>query len=167
MGKRVIRYNIWESNSSSSHTVSVSMESSINIPKVNPDEKITMSFGEFGWEWETYYDIWDKLQYALEMVYETEVPWDLKSSNDYDEVLEAFYETEGFKDINEVIKDELNCSGIEMELNYDAWYPFGYIDHQSFEDYGCLQDFLNDYGVDLYRFLFDGNVVLRTGNDNG
>ena len=58
--------------------------------------------------------------------------------------------------------------GSEAEFGFKGYYlehP-GYIDHQSCEDYGCLDHFLNRYGVTLEQFIFDPNVTLITDNDN-
>ena len=80
--------------------------------------------------------------------------------------------------VEDVICKYCNCEGIklkgEFEVKRGSWdgkeYYYldfdGYIDHQSHEDYSCLQDFLDDYGVTIEEFIFSPNVILHTDNDN-
>ena len=110
--KRKIRYGVFETNSSSTHVVSfVNRDSlsdaSLDIYHSDDDEDtLEVSFGEFGWEYEVYTDPYWKLKYALTMVAETEDFTDEKS----------FYETEGFKAINELIKEKINKLNETSEL---------------------------------------------------
>ena len=181
--KRVIRNNIWESNSSSTHSVSVSKYSN-KYWKISPapDGYVHCSFGEFGWEVEDYCDPGMKLSYALTMVAETEcfkTHWNGATVDGF-KTEEEFYETDGFKLINECVKNVCNCDGVivdnpgikfrEYETNSGKMSGYvehyGYIDHQSYENYNNLQEFLDDYGVDIEHFIFDKSVVLHTDNDN-
>ena len=167
-----IREDCFETNSSSNHTLSIKNKKDFNFDiKPSDDGYIYCSFGEFGWEIENYNDAGTKLTYALTMVAETE-PYSSE---------EEFYNTEGFNIINNCIKEELHCKGIIIEdpgfevIEYKAYngkHKFylkfnGYIDHQSSsDDYKSLRDFLDDWGIDIKRFIFDLNVVLHTDNDN-
>ena len=172
--KKVIRRNVFESASSSVHNVTVvSGEPMMDYPYVRDDGYVHSSFGEFGWEFTSYDDVATKLQYALTMVAETECKrntWKGKKDGFSNE--EEFYQTEGFQLINDAVKEQCDCNGVivdDMEIqDYGDFVRFnGYIDHQSStDDYNSLKDFLDDYGLTIERFLFDVNVVLRTGNDN-
>ena len=178
--KRVIRYGVFESNSSSSHTLCFTNKDAARRCTLDilHDENewaatyehrdadtLNISFGEFGWGFETFIDEYTKLKYALTMTAETE---DFRDE-------ESFYETEGFKAINELIKEKTEFkNGVKMNDEFKLGHSFGghkpaidgYIDHQSYEDYKCLQDFLDDYGVTLERFIFDPDVILVIDNDN-
>lgn len=169
--KRVLRSKVFETNSSSCHTISIEkdgeMQPGNSIPVNKQDDKVHIEFGEFGWEERVYTDPYTKLQYLLTMVLMTEEE-NIKSIEDY-------YETEGFKMINKVIKEVCNCDGIEIEnhdihietYDDDSWMDHnGYIDHQSCEDYANLKEFLDDHNIDVERFIFDSSVELITDNDN-
>lgn len=174
---KTIRSNVFETNSSSTHSVSISH----NVASLYGsdclsnyiefyDNKVHVRFGEFGWEIESYVLPYDKLQYIVTMLVETE-------GNNITKV-DDLWETEGFKLINDAVADYCNCDGIwideNMKLDSYIWdgkehYYIsheGYIDHQSYEDYKSVQDFLDDYGVNITDFIFNTGVVVHTDNDN-
>lgn len=174
---KTIRHNVFETNSSSTHSVSVSHKTTslYNSDCLNDyidsfDNKVHVRFGEFGWEIESYVLPYDKLQYIVTMLVETE-------GNNITKV-DDLWETEGFKLINDAVADYCNCDGIwideNMELDSYTWdgkehYYIsheGYIDHQSCEDYKSVQDFLDYYGVNITDFIFNTGVVVHTDNDN-
>lgn len=171
-----IRRNVFETNSSSTHSVSISSKNSKYYDStsldafIEYDNKVHVRFGEFGWEIEDYNLPYDKLQYIVTMLVETE-------GNSVSCVDELF-ETDGFKLINDAVADYCHCDGIwiddDMKLESYTWdgkthYYIehnGYIDHQSHEDYGSVQDFLDDYRLDVTQFIFDNGVIVHTDNDN-
>lgn len=174
---RQIRSSVFETNSSSTHSVSISHKnssyydaSSLNMFIDEFDNKVHVRFGEFGWEIESYWTPYDKLQYIITMLVETE-------GNNIT-CVDDLFKTDGFKLINDAVADYCNCDGIwideDMRLESYTWgdkthYYIehnGYIDHQSCEDYKSVQDFLDDYCLDVTRFIFDNGVVVHTDNDN-
>ena len=159
-----IRKNVFETNSSSMHSLILhNRKATYNLP-VEEDGYIHVELGEYGWGYKKLRVLYDRLAYALAMVMETEggvSHWGENSN-----ILgEQFYNSDGFNAINELIKKKYNCNGIKIDSNGDEYYPYGYIDHQSYEDYNSLQDFLDDWGVTLEEFLFNENVVV-IDNDN-
>ena len=154
----------FETDSSSSHSLSIKKDIGKREKLDVRDEEIYSHFGEFGWEWKKYSDPKTKLSYVLTMVAETEMYWRDKENSE--RALKIFEKTKGYHQIKELIKEKTGCD-LMVLLNVGSYYPFGYIDHQSSTDeYGSLQDFLDDWGITLERFIFDPNIVLRTGNDN-
>ena len=168
--KRQVRCGVFETNSSSSHAVSVSRRSEPYYDtyelteSIDSDGVLHSEFGEFGWGIDSYTDAETKLQYALTMVVETECS-DAKSIDD-------FYATEGFNALKNAVCERLNCTDlvVDSKCEYNSDYDYlsrdGYIDHQSCEDYRSLQDFLNDYDVTLDDFIFNDNVKLIIDHDN-
>ena len=161
--KRQIRRGVFETNSSSCHSLSIeNIRNNCDYDQLKKyvndyDNTIHVGFGEFGWEQECYIDAFTKLEYALTMIVQTEC------GNVKD--VEDFYETDGFVELNELIKSRCHCDGItltsKMELveyhpnvwveekkrwleDYDVTDFYinheGYIDHQS-RYYKSLQDF--------------------------
>lgn len=182
--KRQIRLGMWESNSSSTHTVYLTSETTQeDISEldnhIQDDGYLHIEFGKFGWEIKNYTDAYTKLQYALTMVVETECRY--RPIQTVGESI-VFEETEGFKAIDSLIARVLDCAGVVVDSNMevsifeDYWNKGttmigiahdGYIDHQSSaDDYNSLQDFLDYYDISLETFIFDSNVVLHTDNDN-
>lgn len=175
--KRQIRRNVFETNSSSTHSVSVSRNNSQNYESTilnafidEYDNKVHVRFGEFGWEIEDYSFPYEKLQYIVTMLVETE---GRSISN-----IDGLFETDGFKMINDAVADYCHCDGIwiDEDLKQDSYewdgktYYYveheGYIDHQSCESYNSVQDFLDDYGLDVTQFIFNDGVIVHTDNDN-
>lgn len=162
--KRKIRKGVWETNSSSCHSVSISKNKIMNfaLPGLDEDGFLIAHFDEFGWEINRYNNPTSKLSYALTMVAM------IHNEEFFNEV--EFYELDDFKMIEDVVKNKIpDCEGIQMaEHSFDNefWGIDGYIDHQSYECYSCLQDFLNDYDITLEDFIFNANVILQTDNDN-
>lgn len=174
---KTIRNNVFETNSSSTHSVSISYKNAslydndcLDDYIELDDNKVHVRFGEFGWEIESYSLPYDKLQYVVTMLVETEGN-NLTSVDD-------LWKTEGFKLINDAVADYCNCDGIwideDMKLDSYTWggkehYYIsheGFIDHQSCEGYESVQDFLDDYGVNITDFIFNTGVVVHTDNDN-
>ena len=163
MSKSVIRQNIWETNSSSMHSLQINNTHVSNYSglRIDNDGYIHSEFGEFGWGYDEYYDPREKLSYALTMVAETE-----KYTSE-----DEFYHTAGFNAIENLIVDKLGCLGVivdDADIYKTSWgvNHTGYIDHQSCEGYGSLQDFLNDYSITLEEFIFSDGVGLIIDNDN-
>ena len=169
-----IRRSVFETNSSSTHSVSISNKNSHMANKaclsVDWDDFVHVEFGSFGWEQESYTEPYIKLQYLVTMLIETE--------GDRIACKEELLELDGFKLINDAVAEYCDCSGIyidsEFSINTATWCSDGstyvehdgYIDHQSCEDYFSVEDFLNNYGVTATDFIFNTGIVLITDNDN-
>lgn len=142
---RQIRQGTWETNSSSTHSVTI-MSGPRETPLLEaycPEEEGVFELvgGEFGWDREEYTDFDTKLKYAYTHV----CPYgDLNKGTRLD-MLES------------VLRD--NIPGIK-EFRYNTGYY--YIDHQSAE---LCDDIYESYDT-LETFLFSKNSELRTDNDN-
>ena len=71
-GKKLIRVGVWETNSSSSHSLSLGSSQSKDfvLDTIYPDEegKIYINGGEFGWEWNKFNDSMTKANYAAQQL---------------------------------------------------------------------------------------------------
>ena len=183
------RHNIFETNSSSTHSVSLTnMNNNIlNFEQlenyVDPaDHYIHIKFGEFGWGYNEYIDAYTKLQYLLNMIMETHKG---EFCHEGEVTIEDFYNLDEFILLESTIADCVqNCKGLciyndviwkheyeSEDLNGNPCTGYyitynGYIDHQSCEDYSCMLDFLNDYDTTIEDFVFNENVMLLIDNDN-
>ncbi len=105
MSKVKIRKSVFETNSSSTHSIHIDNKTMLMDTSLLPDEDgvITLTGGEFGWEWERYNDALTKANYAS-----------IDSSGVSNELLiQAITEQTGARQVN---------------INHIDWV---YIDHQS------------------------------------
>lgn len=160
-----IRNNVFETNSSSSHSISFSSRDSSlkeNCMLIDDDGYIHAKFGEFGWEIKDYYDQANKLSYLLTMAAALNGIYVYNyfcEDGEQEDAINEFIETEDFKKISDEIAGYAHCNGIVMD------YSKGYIDHQSYENYINLDDFLDWNNTNILDFVF-GNVIVHTDNDN-
>lgn len=157
-----VRNQVFETNSSSTHSISFTTRDYLEENKmiIDDDGYIHAEFGEYGWEIESYYDQESKLSYLLTMTAQVNGMYpDCYNHNEQLEMIDKFMETDDFKEISDAIAEYANCRGVVIDDSC------GYIDHQSV--YGdSLNDFLDDCGVsDVVNFVY-GNVVVHTDNDN-
>ena len=158
-----IRKNVFETNSSSTHSLVISKEDheyNYALP-IEDDGPLIIPFGEFGWGPEILAAPIEKLSYLVtdrSRLYD--IPEELKNESGdaiYDYIME---ESEAIRDIVEVVKS--CCPEVEevrFELG-DSWNPFGYVDHQS-------QGTSYEDGLSIEEIIFSNKVIIMIANDNG
>lgn len=162
---RQIRNGVFETNSSSMHSLSIKKGGTYGTLLVDEYEnKVITCFGEFGWGYDCYRDPANKLSYLVTMLVET-------NGNCYS--IEELCETEEFQEINSVVAEYCNCDGVLIDekieqVNYNGEYyewneHSGYIDHQSVMN---IHDLLNCYDCTIEEFIFNEGVMLIIDNDN-
>ena len=158
-----IRRNVFETNSSSTHSISFSSKKKAledSTLKIEDDGYIHTEFGEFGWEIENYTRQEDKLQYLITMIACMNGCNPMWNDESFDKFRTEITELDDFKILNEEI---IKHTGCENGLYIDE--SDGYIDHQSVEN-GSLKSYLRDWGVkNCIEFIF-GDVIVHTDNDN-
>lgn len=146
-----IRWGIFETNSSSTHTLVISNEDDLTI-----EDRLCFNFGEFGWEFEEYYTPEERASYLW--TYFVYMYSDYNSSThtyDYSKALE-------WKDKLEAV---LNDKGIECEFSDPYKEDTGYIDHGG-ELNGLFESMIEEDNNKLMHYLFGRTSVIYTGNDN-
>jgi hypothetical protein len=136
MKRNLIRTGVWETNSSSCHSVSIANETKeFVLDSLYPDDfrVINIYGGEFGWEWERYNDAETKANYAAQQFSNNEDILDL---------------------IKEVIIEQTGAVDVKF-VNLDS----GYVDHDSV-------GILDSDKESLRQFIFNKNSWLFLGNDN-
>ena len=158
-----IRKNVFETNSSSTHSLVISKkdrEYNYALP-IEDDGTLIIPFGEFGWGPEILAAPIEKLSYLItdrSGLYD--IPEELKNESDeaiYDYIME---ESEAIRDIVEVVK---SCCPEVKEVRFelgDSWNPFGYVDHQS---HGTSYE--EDLSIE--EIAFSNKVIIMIANDNG
>ncbi len=142
--KKQVRQNVFETNSSSSHSISIEPSSDGLYDTIIPDEEgnIVLTGGEFGWGIDEYNDAITKANYCA-----------VDQLNNEDRI----------DMLKEVIKEQTGCNDVIIDIS-DSWRDpnYSYIDHESvgtsleaFESKETLRD-----------FIFSKNSVLYIDNDN-
>ena len=146
--KRVIRKGIYETNSSSVHTIVISsdgMEPS-KLP-VDKDGYITVRYGEFGKDGTVYSSQEDKLSYLVTQCYYLGGwEYDVNRDNNYH-----------FKNIEDAIVDYTGARGIRIVGGEPD------IDHQTLADMGYSELYLihNEYDEkEIQSFVFNKYISL-------
>ena len=174
--KTQIRRGVFETNSSSVHSVSIVKD---NFKCSLPKKFVINCDGEFGWEWDTYDDSASKAAYLYQAIkYYTE-----KNANANDE-------KERLQDLMDKFIGNLESYGIEVECTYrftkiasmeigpnENYYYAVFVDENGNEppvdgylDHGSKTKEFVDYVLsspeNTVKFIFDNRCYIETGNDN-
>lgn len=191
--KRVIRHGVFETNSSSSHSVSIvggdgakgyrnmyfcvgkeDLKDPLPLT-VDPElNKVKVRLGEFGWGPEAYNSMYAKLSYLLTMIAMSDSEIGRNQRRVYD--VAEYFNLPGYKMVNDYIAKKYNCDGVfitnnitldkYIDCDYGSLHiePFACVDHQSCFD--TLEDFFNAIKMDIDEFITNKDVVLFIYNDN-
>ena len=140
---RVIREGVFETNSSSTHSISISGGEYVAEKFPLDGGVCKVHSGEFGWEVATHYDAAMKASYCL-----------------------TYAKSDGGRDadaqmLTEVLHEAMGCE-VEFMRSGSAYHEWGYIDHQS--DDVCAPAF--ESKETLRDFIFNPVSFLHTDNDN-
>ena len=170
------RSNVFETNSSSVHTVTLS-DNSVNDLKVSKDGYVHLSMGYYGKEFNYFNNSYDKLSYAILTICYTHgifLDWyddsEELSEDDYESAcsywidsLEDLMDTTEYKEVEKCVVSEMTkqgniCYGIKIHQSNCG------IDHQS-QEYSSLDEFFEQNNIEnCYQFIF-GNYTLNTTQD--
>ena len=135
--KKLIRKGVFETNSSSCHSLSIDNNDYV-LDTLYPDEEgnIILEGGAFGWDWFKHNDAITKANYASVAL------------KDNPEIL------------IKVIKEQTGCNDVIIHAydDYNSSY-YSYIDHYSYDVCPTNEE-------DLKNFIFNKNSWLFGGNDN-
>lgn len=161
----VIRVGVFETNSSSTHSICVRPQDCLGQDTLPVDALGTCRVypGEFGWEEEEFDDAPTKASYCLTHLKNVRRNNDDSSRFNHD--LLAYRE----RMLKEVIAEKTGAKlvvfvpGCEDEESREGW---GYIDHQSIEYNGGACEPAWRSKEALSDFIFNRASILRTDNDN-
>ena len=178
---RAVRNNIFETNSSSTHSLSIKRNRTgkydYSVPLMQ-NGKCLLIFGrnyDFGWGDALYNDTYAKLNYLACMAFECHNQLMYKNKRErlknIDDVLKIKDIQKLFNIMKKHIKGFTGFSISNQDFSrYMAssqeLYLVNSIDHQSWEDYKNIDEFLYKHKVTLENFLFNPSVKLVIGNDN-
>lgn len=148
--KHNIRRGVFETNSSSVHTIAIGKSD------LEDHQEVWFKVGEFGWEQETYTDVSDKASYLWTAILDSTV----RVMSD-----PAKGEMEAVEDWKNYISETLSTGGIKSVFYMPKDNDFYYVDH-SYNLKKWLQSLREDSNL-LMHFLFSPDSAIYTGNDNG
>lgn len=165
--KKQLRKSVFETNSSSTHSICINSTGHYMIP-----EKIHFeNDGCFGWDWETYHEVYAKAGYLYIALLER-CHWHCEDKNNAEQLLNAVKDVQNELTsmltelgVKEVTFDDVKISEYTYGDKTSRYISFeGYIDHT--ED---LCDFVAAVMEDkelLAHYLFCPDSCVITGNDN-
>lgn len=164
---KTIRQGVFETNSSSMHTFTIADRWEFETIELNDDWNAEISFWEFWWGFEKYNDAHSRLSYIATYVFwYAPYEWDDSSSRydgclvtkDFNKWEDWLYEYTWtipcILKFEEIIKEHTWASGVRY-LSSD----FGYIDHQSVDEWKIAFD-------DMLNAAFREKSFLIIDNDN-
>lgn len=172
--KTQIRRSVFETNSSSTHSISIVREpTNIHFPTA-----LEFNVGDFGWEWKIYSDYRSKASYLYTAILYNTCLESNTELIDGKQQCRAMANEKLNKIKNALSKYGIKCIFHPFQIktyNYNdysnghptwSYYPGtrGYIDHGN-ELKEWINTILNDETL-LINFLFDNSSVIETGNDN-
>lgn len=142
-----IRYGTFETNSSSTHSISIAEHCEGLMDIIRPDDRgmIELCGGEFGWQEEEFTDALTKANYCYIDNYGNE--------DRLKRLIGVISEQTGVKSENILLR---------ATLDYSSKNNWSYVDHQSAGT--SSEAFETD--EKLRQFIFNPNSILRTDNDN-
>lgn len=161
--KRIIRRNTFETNSSSTHSLSLSPVKAFDFKK---PVYLNIWFDEYGWGYDVLRTPEEKLSYLFTAA-QYERGWG-KYDHTKDELLALI---KSFRDDLQAMLYETNVylQEIDEYVFMDDYCPMGYIDHQSVGECECSDDvyrYATSSTENLMNYLFNELVEVIIDNDN-
>lgn len=161
-----IRNNVFETNSSSTHAISMSGCKDNFIQPYSNNDIIEIEFGEYGWEHNSLDGYHEKLSYILTMIQYHINHKELPDDNESQEYIDAILNSKWFTWLKDMV---FEYCGKHLVVNSEVvgWYPAGYIDHQSTD---ILDDWWSEdektFKENMKDIVFNDRYSIVTDNDN-
>lgn len=172
--KKVIRHSVFETNSSSVHSIIFrngsgckheTPEGYVKEWLADGDGNIFVKPGEYGWSGPVVEGIYQKISYLMTMMLDN-FKWDWNATNDdghgrtVEEQIELLEADKGWQELVRIINDKFNVTVKPLVREGDYYY----VDHQS--RYDSIDDFLTTNSLSMSEFLFDNDLGVKISNDN-
>lgn len=155
-----IRQGVFETNSSSSHSVvkSQTYEGSNELPVeyVDGEPCVVVRLIDFPNNWQLHSDAYTKLQYLL-----CSIDDDIDYTIEGDDRLRAYLESPRFMKVSDVVASITGYT-IKVELSDDEYVPFGHVDGESVH---IPHEIIDEDKI--ASFIFDTSIHLVVGHDSG
>ncbi len=160
---KTIRADVFETNSSSTHSLAISVKPLEPSLYLSEDSKYHISFRDFEGDTEQITWISEKIAFLLQLSMQCRGYYYYSDSEidllDREEEYEELYDLPLFKQIETTLRlYNPECQGLVVD---DLR---GHIDHQTLLEYHSGEAFLADFNMSLADYLF-GNVILLADHD--
>ena len=149
------RKNIFETNSSSTHSFTIENGSYEIKPEIKPDW-----YAEFGWQWENWSSPEEKLAYICRCL----LSYEYYYKSDDEEEWEEDRLNENIKRILTPFQERLANLGVKFEIPTHKDLEKGYVDHADWYQEEIEEIIETD--DELLNFLFNYDCEINGGNDN-
>jgi hypothetical protein len=160
-----IRRGVFETNSSSSHSISICEAAPMvyDLP-VTANKKVRVRCGEFGWGVYSFSDSETKLSYLVTALCQG-IPF-IEKGAELPVFEEYISNSPHYSHYNRLVNVIKECCDATLEIvpGNDEFYPYGYIDHQSSSV--AFDEVLNKGELHICKFLFCAHSILKIDNDN-
>lgn len=160
MEKTQVRNGAFETNSSSTHSITISDKDPVLHPNKNAKNPIDIYTGEYGWEEESYSGFGANASYIATYILSGKDPKLAEGEEWLSQA--AIDDIPELKMMTEIIKLYTGCEEVRYHPSNAGYCRWGYIDHQS---YDMVYEALESRDT-LTRFLFSPGSGFTTGNDN-
>lgn len=138
---KIVRNKVFETNSSSTHVISITKHEGYKIPK-----HIDFKFGEFGWSYKVYRDMESKASYLYTLTEYSNRELYLNKIKEY------------------LDEENITYTFEDRKVDSYGWDDNGHIDHGK-SNPEIIKEVLESKEK-FFRFLFDTRSYVTTGNDN-
>ena len=169
-----IRQNVFETNSSSTHSLTLVSRSHKNMYSLSENGYLEAGFGDYYSEctYEDYYTVEDKLRFVLTLLasfyYEHKRNEYFKRTNKWQYIeyttQKELKSMEEFKEIQKLVKKNIpNCKGLRFRKNSfnEKGEVVGGLDTHHHHECNNLNSYLKKNGITLEQFLFSPNIVIQ------
>ena len=152
-----IRTNVFETNSSSSHSITIPYPLTVeeSVLPVNEDGYIEVELHEFCHSPQD--GQMARLAWLIQLIVNDKIGynsfWYAHNNEEWTELSEELYALEEFQELETEIANYANCRGVRLAHGTE-----GYIDHESC--YESMKVFLLEYGVDAASFVFGKDIEM-------
>lgn len=157
-----IRYGVFETNSSSVHSIAIPREKMLDIPSV-----VTVHPMEFGWDNKQYKDVNSKASYLfISILYyirgHAELEDDVNMNIALTTMVDRFNSL--FANYNVKVENKIKFKVVKYEKFCYIDMTDSYIDHGN-DNPSFVKRILEDDDY-FANFMFNPNTIIMTGNDN-
>ena len=159
--KKKVRNSVFETNSSSCHSVSVSENGRRpNEMTIDKNGAITVTIRD----WDNYNGAWtqsEKLSYLVSLL------WARRGYDCSEYNIEDFCNCYQFRSIEEAICEYVpDCMGLKVKLDPTIDGPWGLFNHQILNESSGVEDLVNIYDEeDIIDFIFNDYLHVKVWRD--
>lgn len=153
---KVTRKSVFETNSSSAHTLCLTTDCRSKLDLNIKDGVLTVELGEYGQQERRLTTPQEKLNYIFTLAVHWYSDKYCIEQDELDDVLKKLHENKDYESFVIWLSDTLNIRTIEYEMLDD----YAYVDHQS-----CYEEVVKYYTTNWLNIISNPNVIIVIRSD--